>query len=638
MFGLLINPRPHQDESLLGYLQRLAKANGLPRKELLTAFARADETDVADWLQMMEGPLSWPAVSAEFRDPRPKGVKLWTTHHARYCPICLGEAGYWRESWGLTLVTTCSVHGTELHGRCPNCLKETDPSAMSANSCQACGTSLSGTNFEIAPASDTAAWLTSGFEDRFYADSLPADAGLAALTYEQFHELSSRLAVRSLPTERTQPLKVADSGSLEISRLMANAAGVVLMNWPLAFRELLSGLKAVHSDNEHWTLSRSFGPIYHDIHRDLDDSCFDFLRREFESFLQHAWEAPLAKRNRNLSEETIERHRWVSFDSAAEACGLGVSVIKRLHQEGQIAYREKVHEDRVFTVVDLDHLKAISQHLQGVADMKETSTLLSLCRNRVRQLLAGGTLQFFGGEPRPGERWLIDCRSINELIDEKLPTSSDQSLVSINYLAKHSLPKGGGLVELVQAIRAGELRAYGPAENGSVAVGAWLLKPQDFAAWQQARAENKSPVFPGLSVVKAAALLGVKEQCAYAFVRLGLLWSTAVERGRRTQLMVKPQAIDRFRRGYILGPEIAVYLGKSTREAFKHLWEARFRPVAGPSIPNEACRQYVWVRSKKLIDYLASEAAQIDDPEAITFLSTPIAQPRDCRFRHVGSR
>ena len=76
--------------------------------------------------------------------------------------------------------------------------------------------------------------------------------------------------------------------------------------------------------------------------------------------------------------------------------------------------------------------------------MKETSTLLSLCRNRVRQLLAGGTLQFFGGEPRPGERWLIDCRSINELIDEKLPTSSDQSLVSINYLAKHSLPKGVG--------------------------------------------------------------------------------------------------------------------------------------------------------------------------------------------------
>ena len=47
---------------------------------------------------------------------------------------------------------------------------------------------------------------------------------------------------------------------------------------------------------------------------------------------------------------------------------------------------------------------------------------------------------------------------------------------------------------------------------------------------------------------------------------------------------------------------------------------------------------FTFADAEKLIDYLASEAAQIDDPEAITFLSTPIAQPRDCRFRHVGSR
>lgn len=91
------------------------------------------------------------------------------------------------------------------------------------------------------------------------------------------------------------------------------------------------------------------------------------------------------------------------------------------------------------------------QHLQGVADMKETSTS-RFRRNRVRQLLAGGTSSSSAGEPRPGERWLIDCRSINELIDEKLPTSLHQSLVSINYLAKHSLPKVAGKVELVQAI------------------------------------------------------------------------------------------------------------------------------------------------------------------------------------------
>lgn len=638
MFDLLINPRPHHDESLLGYLQRLAKANGLPRKELLTAFARASEPEVTDWLQMIEGPLSWPAFAAEFRNPRPKGVKLWTTHHARYCPICLSEAGYWRDSWGLTLVTTCSVHGTELQGRCPNCMKETDPSAMSANSCQTCGTSLCGTTNEIVPASDQAAWLTSGFEKRLYADSLPANVGLAALTYKQFHELSSRLAVRAVRTESSQPLKVADSGSLEISRLMANTAGEVLMNWPKAFREMLSDLKDVYSEHGHWTLGRSFGPIYHDIHRNLNDPCFSFLRREFESFVQHAWEAPLAKRNRHLSEETIEGHRWVSIPSAAKACGVTVSAVKRLHQHGQIDYREKTHKNRVYTVVDLDQLQAISRQIQDAADMKQTVNLLSLCQKRVRQLLAVGVLRFFGGKPRPGEKWLIDYRSINELIDEKLPISADQDLATINYLAKYSLPKGGGMAELVQAIRAGELRAYRLAETGPVAVGKWLLKPHELASWQQARREDNRPALLGLSVVKAAAVLGVKEECAYAFVRLGLLWSTKVERGRRIQLMIKPQAIERFRRGYILGPEIAVYLGTSTREAFKLLWNARFHPVAGPSLPNATCRQYVWARSKKLIEYLMGKAMQSDHPDAITLLSAPVTQPRNSRYRSVGTR
>lgn len=96
-------------------------------------------------------------------------------------------------------------------------------------------------------------------------------------------------------------------------------------------------------------------------------------------------------------------------------------------------------------------------------------------------------------------------------------------------------------------------------------------------------------------------------------VRYGALLSN--EAG--TQLMVvKPQAIDRFRR--YLGTEIAVYLGKSTREAFKHLWEARFRPVAGHPFQTRLAGSTFGVRSKKLIDYLASEAAQIDDPEAIS--------------------
>ena len=36
--------------------------------------------------------------------------------------------------------------------------------------------------------------------------------------------------------------------------------------------------------------------------------------------------------------------------------------------------------------------------------------------------------------------------------------------------------------------------------------------------------------------------------------------------------MVKPTAIERFRRKYILGPELAVFLGMSPKHTTHHLW------------------------------------------------------------------
>lgn len=617
MFGLLINPQPHHDESLLGYLQRLAKVNGLPGKELISAFSQADEVEVADWLQSIDPPVSWPAVAAEYRAPKAKAFKVWTFRRSRYCPFCLDETDYWREAWGVTLITTCSVHNTELQDRCPNCLKETNHSSMLANSCKACGTTLGEHKHEISPASASDAWLTSIFEDKLRAVTLPGGSGLAALSYQELHELSSRLAVRSVRTESSKPLKVADSGSLEVSRYLAHAAGEILMNWPRAFRDLLSDLRDVHSDGKGWKLTTAFGPIYRDIHHDLNAPCFDFVRSEFESFLKNAWEAPLAKRNRLLSDKTVEEHRWVTIDEGAKATGIPVSVVRRLYQHGQLEYREVISGGkRVFKAVNLGQLRETSLCIKGAVNMMQAARLLHISTVRVRQLIAAGIIHVFGGEPRHGESWLIDGKSIDDLSIERIISGAENDLVTVSYLAQHHLPAGGGLVELIQAIRSGEIRAYRNADEEHTTLGHWLLKPQDLTAWLHTSFHGKSSEFPGVSVGKAAVLLGLKEEVAYSFVRLGLLWSTSVKRGRCTQQMVKPDAIDRFRRRYILGPEIAVYLGMSPKDSLKHLWEIRIRPIAGPTILTAACRQYVWARSKKLVDYLVWKAAHCEVGES----------------------
>lgn len=161
---------------------------------------------------------------------------------------------------------------------------------------------------------------------------------------------------------------------------------------------------------------------------------------------------------------------------------------------------------------------------------------------------------------------------------------------------------------MIEAIQSGELKAFRDMDQHKAAVGYWLLKPQDLTDWMQ-HALQKAEDFLGITVAKAAVLLGVKEEVAYAMVRLGILWSTSVRRGRSTLQMVKPAAIERFRRRYILGPELAVFLRMSPKHITHHLWMNGLQPVAGPSIVKSPCRQYVWPRSKKLVDYLSWKAA-----------------------------
>lgn len=609
MFGLLINPQPQRDESLLGYLQRLAGANGLTGNELIKAFQEASDEDVTDWFCTMTLPVSWLPVSSELRQPKTKALKVWSLQYKRFCSCCLAERAYWKESWDLTLVTSCSIHEVPLQDRCPGCSAKMDRDAMLANCCKSCGYFLSSRNAPAIAAEDACAWMTAAMETRLRQEYVSGGSDLDALTYEQLHALSTRLAVRIVRSENSKPLKLANSGSLEVSRELAQAAGEILMNWPRAFRDLLSDLRSTRSSGMGWKLASAFGPIYRDIHHDLQAPCFAFVRVEFESFVQQAWEAPLAKRNRYLSENTITGHRWVSIDEAARLTGLHKSCVQRLHDHGEVASREIVHSSgRKSKVVDVGQVRDLALLMQKAVNLRQAAKHLHINLERVRQLITGGILKFYGGKPKVGEKWLIDIESLSGLRLERMHAPPGNTLVSVNYLAKHHLPTGGGLVEMIGAIQSGELKAFRDLDQSKATVGHWLLRPQDLTGWMQ-QALQKSSDFPGITVAKAAVLLGVKEEVAYAMVRLGILWSTSVRRGRSTLQMVKPAAIERFRRRYILGPELAVFLGMSPKHITHHLWMNGFRPVAGPSIVKSLCRQYVWPRSKKLVDYLSWKAA-----------------------------
>ena len=198
MFGLLINPRPHHDESLSGYLQRLARANGLTGIDALKAFKQADDSDVNEWIHHVDTPRSWSEAAVELRSPITRPFKIWSVRSTRFCAQCLAEGGYWRETWEITLVTSCTFHRTELLDCCPHCSAKTRHNSMLDNRCKACGLPLGSHGAEECTrfASEPCQWLSSALEKAFYSPPLLDAGGLSGLPFNHLHELAARFAVR----------------------------------------------------------------------------------------------------------------------------------------------------------------------------------------------------------------------------------------------------------------------------------------------------------------------------------------------------------------------------------------------------------------------------------------------------------
>ncbi|MGJ7547454.1 TniQ family protein [Pseudomonas alloputida] len=601
MFGLLINPRPHHDESLSGYLQRLARANGLTGIDALKAFKQADDSDVNEWIHHVDTPRSWSEAAVELRSPITRPFKIWSVRSTRFCAQCLVEGGYWREAWEITLVTSCTSHRTELLDCCPHCSAKTCRNSMLDNRCKACGLPLGGHGPEECTrfASEPCQWLSSALEKAFYSPPLSDAGGLSGLPFNDLHELAARFAVRRTRAQTLMQLKVPDMSSMSVPRTLADAAGRILMEWPTAFRKFLGDLKHNHSSSGEWKVTSAFGPIYRDIHHSLSAPCFSFVRDEFESYLLDEWAAPLSNRNRYLSHQ-----------------GLSRAAVVNLCLRGLIDHREEKRGSRLLRVVHLGQLQEVSYHRHAAVTLNGASKILGLSMTRVRQLLSAGLLEFFGDHQVGRSPWLVARDSLDELMPDVVDLVAESGLVTISFIAKHYLPAGGGLVELLQAIKSGALQAYRSDEDESAALGQLLVNSADLSLWMEERFRGSDLKFSGLSVPQAAVILGVKEEVAYACVRLGLLKSNPAKIGRCTQHRVTPKAIETFRQRYILGPEIAAYLGMSPRDSLRLLWDIRFRPVAGPTMVNASCRQYVWSRSKKLIDYLVWRTTHGSDPDA----------------------
>lgn len=98
-----------------------------------------------------------------------------------------------------------------------------------------------------------------------------------------------------------------------------------------------------------------------------------------------------------------------------------------------------------------------------------------------------------------------------------------------------------------------------------------------------------------MSVVQASEHLGVKQEVAYALIRLGLLEADETRLGRRTVTTLSTEQVQRFHSNYVLASELARACGRSPKAVVAALAAEGVTEIAGPNRGN--CRQVVFARA-----------------------------------------
>lgn len=136
---LLHRVEPYPDESLTGFLMRVALKNHLLGPDEILFRIRRDRSrnihmqyieelayfcrNSLDEIQHLDGIEKW-----QHGEPRWQIGKEWITRSvfidnrgAKVCPICLRESSYLRGIWSLSLYNVCAQHGVALIERCLKC-------------------------------------------------------------------------------------------------------------------------------------------------------------------------------------------------------------------------------------------------------------------------------------------------------------------------------------------------------------------------------------------------------------------------------------------------------------------------------------------------------------------------------------
>ena len=578
---LPIRPSPIEGESAIGFLIRVAVANGYEQPRHLQRAIRTPDR-LCDALRMPANGLT-PLVG-----PFPSywgGAELRTglasadyNHHLmRWCPLCLDESDHLRGQWLLKLCTVCTRHSVYLHDHCPCCGQPQRLERPSVSTCY-CGSHL--TAAPITPASASVTRITQAIEDAI-AGIAPIE-GLPPLTASEWIRLAKYLGQFSDSFHPRRPGQVANLHQLEVATTLMHGLSHLLEDWPTNFQAVLASIHRTQQATP--SLRRAFSPIYRVLYGELKAPCFQFLRDAFEFHLHENWWGLVCKRNRSLRPETVENHPRLTFKDAAKQAGTSPAMVRHLAQGELIESMESpLPSGRRSRSIHQREVERLALIAQGMLTLTDVAQLLQLPERRIRELVSAGIVIPSVNKSSTGSAaWGFSRESVCSLSAVVGKVSPGAVAVSINRILRTWRLRPNEFVALVEAVMSGQLCS---TKSTASPFGAISLADEETREWLH---NLRLHADGWLSVDATARILELKQQVAYELVAKGLLPSVRTTSSVR---QISASDLRAFQSNYVSLAELARHRRCSPRSLLAAINAV---PVSGPSV--DGARQYFFRR------------------------------------------
>ncbi len=627
----LVHPKPFKDESLKGYIARIATLNGCespswvyqeagltgkknkiinankisPSKVSLKMLAELTDTQESELWNLTFYNEFGDFEETSFNNTIINYLKMSSLNNlnTKICPLCLKENLYFRKLWELTIYNVCHKHNCLMVCKCPKCNSNVNLRISPIGQCE-CGFEYKA----IKPiyVSDDYSELEKAINEKITINSFHKEFD------NKLTNLDFRLFVY-LVVDLSKLLKRQNNSSgvnleLTFDYNESSLAYKAFSNWPQEFYNFIEFYNGIHKEKnniESFGL-KEFGSLISIINRYKKlDSNFHFIVDEFETYVLQEWEGVL--RVGGIAVNPIaQKRKWTFSEEAAKQLNIGRNSLQYLLEKGILKARIFDKGTRKYVAISNESIDEYKTKLKEEISFKEASEILNIHTSKLNEIVEAGivkkgNLSFKGKKVYKSSVYSL-LSDINS--KEKSYKGVKGNLLDFQTTLKMFNSSGKSIVELINSIMEVEIT---PIKNDKSQIGLQGLIFLDAEIKKYLKIEKL------YNIKQINKQLKVGEEVVVNWINKGIL----IGKYSKDQLLVNEKDLSDFLEKYILLSEVSNLIG-SSKNTKRLLSKYNILPVSGRVVDGSS--RYLFQREEVehfIASYLELASGNLIDNEEV---------------------